>query len=1010
LPLTDELKTLKPEYMAAPFWFWNDVIDPAEVRRQIAEMAAQNIGGFFMHARMGRITGYMSDEWMAAVKAAVDEAKKLGLYAWIYDEDGWPSGFGGGLVNALGEDYLQRYATAQIIHCPNGQVPAIENDQEIVAAYAARKTDGGMQQISQLDTAQLPSAGDSLPDAGQDHLVIFRKEVHNYRRYFSPEAWADGYVDVIDPKVTKGFIEQIYEAYAREIGDDFGSTVLGVFTDEPSYHERDWMSNDIRLPFTGVLKEEFEKRFSSPLEQALPAIAHGGKDAIRARWCYYTSLAYLFATNYTHLLAEWCDKHKLFFTGHFLLEENPRCATHVIGDPMLHYYYQQYPGIDHLGKDLDLKDFWSSARVLVKQASSIAHQFDKDRVMCETYAGGGWHFGVAEQKWMGDWQYALGLNLVCQHAFHYSLRGFRKRDYPPSLSFQQPWWPFSEDLGSHFARLGYLVTRGSRVVNVLVLHPIESFFATHDPAGFPWPEDDLGDGLKKLVHNLLSHQVDFDFGNEVLMAEHARIEDGSLVLGKGTYDIVVMPHSVTWRQSTIDLLNKFVEAGGQLFSVDPKPTHVDGFENSVYDELLSRGKSLGHWADPNFEPHIVGTLAPSAKPACQLTHDDDADHDVLVMHRRTDQHDIFFLTSASKTPHTSRARFNVTGLPMLLDTAEGTLTPLPHTSDGEACLVELNFDYARSFPIIFDRNTRRQVVPETVVSERTLCKVGDELPYQMDRDNAAILDRGELFVDDESLGQMMYLDADVLLREKAQPVSVRMRYSIVSEVPVASASLLLETPDRFDVSVNGQALPCSEAAPWVVDPCMKKNRIPGGLRAGENTVEIRFQWQEEVEIEPMYLLGQFGTSVEDNQCRIVRLPDRLRVGSWHDQGLPFYAGAVTYPLQVDLKKAEKWELEVPEYRSAVRVLVNGVDTGTILWAPHRLDITRWARVGTNRIQLEVAGNLRNFMGPHHLSNEDEIDCLGPANFFDKKHRVKEYRLKPMGLLGPVILRSYRMEE
>ena len=59
LPFADELRTLRPQYMAAPFWFWNDVMDPAEVRRQIVEMHAQNIGGFFMHARMGRVTPYM---------------------------------------------------------------------------------------------------------------------------------------------------------------------------------------------------------------------------------------------------------------------------------------------------------------------------------------------------------------------------------------------------------------------------------------------------------------------------------------------------------------------------------------------------------------------------------------------------------------------------------------------------------------------------------------------------------------------------------------------------------------------------------------------------------------------------------------------------------------------------------------------------------------------------------------------------------------------------------------
>ena len=29
--------------------------------------------------------------------------------AWAYDENGWPSGFGSGMVNGLGEKYQQKY-------------------------------------------------------------------------------------------------------------------------------------------------------------------------------------------------------------------------------------------------------------------------------------------------------------------------------------------------------------------------------------------------------------------------------------------------------------------------------------------------------------------------------------------------------------------------------------------------------------------------------------------------------------------------------------------------------------------------------------------------------------------------------------------------------------------------------------------------------------------------------------------------------------------------------------
>ena len=79
----------------APFWSWNDKLDEAELRRQIREMAAKGWGSYFMHSRVGLVTGYLSDEWMRLVNACAEEAAKTGTYAWLYDEDKWPSGMPG---------------------------------------------------------------------------------------------------------------------------------------------------------------------------------------------------------------------------------------------------------------------------------------------------------------------------------------------------------------------------------------------------------------------------------------------------------------------------------------------------------------------------------------------------------------------------------------------------------------------------------------------------------------------------------------------------------------------------------------------------------------------------------------------------------------------------------------------------------------------------------------------------------------------------------------------------
>ncbi len=101
----------KREYACIPFWSWNDKLDADKLVEQIQWMHENGVGGFFMHARSGLVTEYLSREWMECVEACANEAKRLGMKAWIYDENGWPSGFVGGKLLEQEENRDQYTAT-----------------------------------------------------------------------------------------------------------------------------------------------------------------------------------------------------------------------------------------------------------------------------------------------------------------------------------------------------------------------------------------------------------------------------------------------------------------------------------------------------------------------------------------------------------------------------------------------------------------------------------------------------------------------------------------------------------------------------------------------------------------------------------------------------------------------------------------------------------------------------------------------------------------------------------
>ncbi|MDQ0724643.1 hypothetical protein QF049_005904 [Paenibacillus sp. W4I10] len=49
----DAFSNPEAQYRVHPFWFWNGDMEEEQIKRQVAEMAAQGVGGFFICPRQG---------------------------------------------------------------------------------------------------------------------------------------------------------------------------------------------------------------------------------------------------------------------------------------------------------------------------------------------------------------------------------------------------------------------------------------------------------------------------------------------------------------------------------------------------------------------------------------------------------------------------------------------------------------------------------------------------------------------------------------------------------------------------------------------------------------------------------------------------------------------------------------------------------------------------------------------------------------------------------------------
>src|ERR671930_2467703 len=97
------------EYGILPFWFLNGELDQEEMLYQLREFRAKGMPGIILHGRYGLETPYIGERYLERIRFAVDEAARLGLDTWVYDEMNWPTGTADGRVLRERPDLAQRY-------------------------------------------------------------------------------------------------------------------------------------------------------------------------------------------------------------------------------------------------------------------------------------------------------------------------------------------------------------------------------------------------------------------------------------------------------------------------------------------------------------------------------------------------------------------------------------------------------------------------------------------------------------------------------------------------------------------------------------------------------------------------------------------------------------------------------------------------------------------------------------------------------------------------------------
>ena len=996
------------EYRGAPFWAWNAKLDQNELSAQIDCFRQMGLGGFFMHSRSGMATEYLGEEFMARVRDCIDYAEKCGMKAYLYDEDRWPSGSAGGYVTRE-----KAYRQKQV--CLSRKSPEEfaamydrdEREPKFLAAY-----DIEFDERDRL--ARYKTINENEGARGEKWFAYaLNKPRCGYHNGYT-------YADTMNAAAVDKFIAVTYEAYKNAAGEKFGKSVPAIFTDEPNYGRFTFKQfardgEDAFFPWSESVRSVYAEKYASDVIATLPELVwnlHGDAPST-ARYRYYATVSELFASAFCDRIGRWCRESGIAFTGHVLDEPTLTSQMCAVGDAMRAYREFTLPGVDMLCNDTEF--------TTVKQAQSAARQYGRAGVASEMYGVTGWDFDFRGHKFQGDWQAALGVTLRVPHLAWLGMAGSAKRDYPASIGCQSAWYkeyPYIED---HFARLNVALTEGKPIVNVAVIHPVESaWIAAGVREHTSQAVNALETGFANITEWLLRGQIDFDFVSESLLPDLYRESETDLCVGEMRYKAVIVPPLVTIRQTTVNALAAFVKKGGKALVCGACPACVDGALSDGAQALWRSAQSVAFT-----EADILGALQDEREIAVYGS-DGCRKRDVIYALRERGSGRWLFLAHCdmpSRTDGKDCARDELTVKikgaysASRYDTISGKIETIPcaHTTNGETeiPLVSYPFD---SFLLRLTPCAARGPAPRPAETKRTetagmQITVPDFVHFTLGEPNVLVLDmpawsrdgktyepREEILRIDKKLRQELnYPLADGedmqpwCLPEKEPTEFVYLRFTVESEI---KAPCRLGYEKAQAVWWNGKKIEVRDCG-FYVDKAIRTMPLPP-LKKGTNELTVLAPISERVSLENYFLLGDFGVRVTGPHACITELPEKLAFGSVTGQGLPFYGAEITYRVPFACNGGDV-TVTADEYAGAlIAARLDGKEAGRIVLPPYRLTVPDVA-AGEHLLELTLYASRQNTFGALHAAAP--VRWKGPEMWYTENNLwAYEYRLTDAGIL------------
>ena len=238
------------------------------------------------------------------------------------------------------------------------------------------------------------------------------------------------------------------------------------------------------------------------------------------------------------------------------------------------------------------------------------------------------------------------------------------------------------DVAKYLQRVSFILRQGNPANDVALYLPNDDAWANLG-RGFGL-SGVLGAKVSGLVRTITDAGYDLDFFDDPFLALRGHVEGNTLSFGALHYPLVVLPGVERIPFATMQELEKFAHAGGIIIATRRLPDLAPGYLATDADTKTVSDIAQRLFKDPNApgifiqdESQLGAALAKKLAPDVAVS---PSATEIGVVHRHTDDGEIYFVANTSNQPKDVQAAFRVTGMnPEIWNPMNGSASPATAT-------------------------------------------------------------------------------------------------------------------------------------------------------------------------------------------------------------------------------------------------------------------------------------------------------------------------------------------